>query len=186
MLNAEQLQRVRDTADCLYSKDQVDRAVKALAGQISEQIADTDPIVLCAMNGGLVFGGKLLTELDFPLRQDYVHTSRYGDATVGAELRWLAEPRLDLIGQTVLIVDDILDQGITLKAIHQHCLDRGAVRVMSAVLVKKELREDTCCYSADFTALTCPDRYLMGCGLDYKGYWRNLPGIYALNLEASE
>ncbi len=186
MADLEHLQRVRERAVCLYDMTQVDEAIERIAEQLRREFAGRNPIILCAMNGGLVFVGRLLTKLDFPLQLDYVHTSRYGDNTVGGDLTWLVEPYLNLEGRSVLIVDDIVDRGVTLKAIHRWCEKAGAIEVKSATLVKKKLPAGQGCYQADFTALETPDLYLIGCGLDYQGYWRNAPGIYALNLEEIE
>jgi len=122
-----------------------------------------------------------LTKLVFPLEVDYVHATRYGHETTGAHLNWTAKPRLDLQGRTVLLLDDILDEGVTLAAIADYCRQQGAARVLMAVLVEKlHLRKVTPGMRADFSGLEVGDRFLFGYGLDYKGYWRNAPGIYAV------
>ena len=80
----------------------------------------------------------------------------------------------------MLIVDDVLDHGLTLAAIIEACVELGATQVLTAVLVTKQLARRTGLACADFSALTLPDAYLFGCGMDYKTYLRNAPGIFAL------
>ena len=167
-------------ADCLYSADAVDAAIDRIAQELTAALADAEPVVMCVMTGGLFFSGQLLGRLDFPLHLDYVHASRYQNNTAGTELSWQAQPKLDLTGRTVLLLDDILDEGITLLAIKERCLTLGAETVLTAVLVEKSLPHAKP-MQADFVGLTVPNRYVFGCGMDAYGWWRNLPAIYALN-----
>ncbi len=171
--------QVKEQADCLYTKEEVHRAVETLAAVITEQLSDSNLLVLGVMNGAIIPMGLLLTELDFPLQLDYIHATRYRNKTSGGKLKWLVEPRIDLIDRHVLLVDDIHDEGITLDEIKKYCLKQGAAKVYSAVLVNKrhDRKNNTC---ADFVALEVPDRYVFGFGMDYKGMLRNAPGIYAV------
>ena len=155
-------------------------AINRLGIEITQALATATPVVICVMGGGVVFAGQLLTQLNFPLELDYVHASRYQNKTVGLTLNWQALPKLDLSGRTVLIVDDILDEGITLLAIQKKCLALGAKQVLSAVLVEKTLGH-TKPIRADFVGLMVPNRYVFGYGMDAYGWWRNLSSIYALN-----
>ena len=173
-------QQLLDQATLIHSAEAVASAISRLGFEITQALAATSPVVICVMGGGVVFTGQLLTQLNFPLALDYVHASRYQNKTVGLTLDWQALPKLDLSGRTVLIVDDILDEGITLLAIQEKCLALGAVRVLSAVLVEKTL-DHAKPIRADFVGLTVPNRYVFGCGMDAYGWWRNLPGIYALS-----
>ena len=174
----EEIKRIKTTADLLYNKKEVDAAMDKMAGQINLLLADRSPIFLCVMNGGMVIGGQLLTRLTIPLTVDAINASRYQNQTSGSTIEWLLKPKTPLAGRTVLIVDDILDEGITLEAIYQYCKDQGAVSIYSAVLVDKILDHEKP-VQADFVGLQVEDRYLFGCGMDYKGYLRNMPGIYA-------
>ena len=155
-------------------------AINRLGIEITQALATATPVVICVMGGGVVFAGQLLTQLNFPLELDYVHASRYQNKTVGLTLNWQALPKLDLSGRIVLIVDDILDEGITLLAIQEKCLALGAKQVLSAVLVEKTLGH-TKPIRADFVGLMVPNRYVFGYGMDAYGWWRNLSSIYALN-----
>ncbi len=167
-------------AECLHSSDTVDAAVARLAHEVTALLADSCPVLICVMSGGLYFSGQLLARLNFPLHLDYVHASRYQNNTASHSLTWQAMPKLDLTGRTVLLLDDILDEGITLSAIKDHCLALGAKAVLVAVLVEKTLPQAKP-IQADFVGLTVPNRYVFGCGMDAYGWWRNLPAIYALN-----
>jgi hypoxanthine phosphoribosyltransferase len=158
----------------------VQAAITQLSVEITAKLKDVSPVVICVMGGGVVFAGQLLTQLKFPLELDYVHASRYQNQTVGKTLVWQSLPKLDLTNRTILLVDDILDEGITLLAIKEKCLALGAKEVFSAVLVEKILQ-----YSkpilADFVGLDVPNRYVFGYGMDAYGWWRNLPAIYSLS-----
>lgn len=174
----EEIEHVKATAELLHNQHEVDAAIDAMAEKINLLLADRNPVFLCVMNGGMVIGGKLLTRLTMPLTLDAVNASRYQNKTVGNTIEWLLKPKTPLQGRTVLIVDDILDEGLTLEAIGQYCKEEGATSVYSAVLVDKMLGQPKP-IQADFVGLKVENRYLFGNGMDYKGYLRNAPGIYA-------
>jgi hypoxanthine phosphoribosyltransferase len=167
-------------AELLYSEDQVRIAVKALAAKVAQHTVGENLLVLCVMNGGLITTGLLIPHLPNMLRVDYLHATRYRGQIHGDKLHWAAEPRHSLAGQNVLVVDDIFDEGHTLKAICDHCRLRGARKIYSAVLVNKLHDRKPETFTPSFSGLDVPDRYVFGCGMDYKGYLRNLPNIYAV------
>ncbi|MBI5462866.1 MAG: hypoxanthine-guanine phosphoribosyltransferase [Gammaproteobacteria bacterium] len=179
-ITAEQARQVYAEADQLYSPEQVNAALDRMAAAIAAELAARDPIVVCVMTGGLIPAGHLLTRLDFPLHIDYLHATRYRGGTRGGELHWITRPLLPFAGRTVLVVDDILDEGLTLAAIQEELRTQGAAEVYSAVLVKKQHERRPVHITADFVGLEVVDRYVFGCGMDYHGYHRNLPGIYAV------
>ncbi|WP_198264516.1 hypoxanthine-guanine phosphoribosyltransferase [sulfur-oxidizing endosymbiont of Gigantopelta aegis] len=172
-------EQVKADADCLFEQSEVMRAIVNMARSIKDELADSHPIVIGIMNGAMIPMGLLLPELDFPLQVDYLHATRYRDKTSGGEMQWLASPKIPLKNRTVLLVDDIHDEGITLEHIKSYCHEQGAAQVYSAVLVnKKHDRKNNT--GADFIALEVPDRYVFGFGMDYKGMLRNVSGIYAV------
>lgn len=171
---------VLSKADLLYSAEEVDAAFARLAEEMTIHLSDKDPLVLCVMLGGIVPTGILLPQLSFPLQLDYVHATRYHSNPSGGQLHWVKKPGKHLVDRTILLVDDILDEGITLSAIKDDCLQAGAKAVYTAVLIDKILAREKCLPRADFTGLTVPDRYIFGYGMDYLEYHRNCPGIYAL------
>jgi hypoxanthine phosphoribosyltransferase len=168
-----------DGAELICDAVQVEAAVRRLAAEITAALGDSYPLVLSVMGGAVVFTGNLLPRLAFPLDFDYLHVTRYGDDTQGGALRWISEPRTPVAGRTVLVLDDILDEGITLAAIQRHIIAAGAQRCLTAVFSDKQIGRAKP-IKADFTGLELPDRYVFGYGMDVRGAWRNLPAIYAL------
>lgn len=176
MLN--EITHIQQQATLLHDRQQVEVALDNMAARITEQLADSNPVVLCVINGGIIATGQLLTRLNFPLTLDSIHASRYRNQTSGSDIHWLFTPTTPLKGRTVLVVDDILDEGHTLRAIVDWCKEQGAAEVFSAVLADKDLSASKP-IQADFVGLTVANRYLFGYGMDYKGYLRNASGIYA-------
>jgi hypoxanthine phosphoribosyltransferase len=179
-LNQAELAEIQASAECIYDATTVQKTLDHMAVDISSAMADSLPLVLCVMNGGLIMAGHLLTRLTFPLEVDYLQATRYRGETSGTEVEWLCKPRIPLQGRTVLVIDDILDEGHTLAAILEYCRQAGAARVFSAVLVTKLHDRLVKGITADFSGLEVEDLYVFGFGMDYKGYLRNLNGIYAL------
>ena len=175
----EQAWEVYSRADCLYTAQQVERAMDRMADAITERLRGTNPLLLSVLNGALVPAGHLLTRLDFPLEIDYLHATRYRGEIRGGELNWLARPRTPVAGRTVLVIDDIFDEGVTLAAIAAALKEEGA-EVLSAVLVDKLHERKPEGFRPDFVGLTVEDRYVFGYGMDYKEYLRNVPGIFAV------
>jgi hypoxanthine phosphoribosyltransferase len=120
--------------------------------------------------------------LRFPLEFDYIHATRYRGTTAGGGIEWRALPASGVAGRTVLVLDDILDEGPTLAAIRQRLVSLGAQEVLTAVLADKAIGRPKP-LAADFIGLTVPDRYVFGCGMDVHGAWRNLPAIYAVKAQ---
>jgi hypoxanthine phosphoribosyltransferase len=181
-IDLQTVQTALTEATCLATPLDVEAALDKMAAAITQRLQNTNPLVYVVMNGGLVLAGRLLPRLFFPLEVAYLHASRYGHALRGQELHWKVRPEQNLHGRTVLVLDDILDEGHTLLAILDYLRAQGADDVVSAVLVSKDHnRKALPEMRADVTGMVLPDRFLFGCGMDYHGYWRNAPGIYALN-----
>jgi hypoxanthine phosphoribosyltransferase len=178
-ITAEEARRVLAGAELLHDEADVDRALDTMAAAITAELADTLPLVLCVMTGGLIPTAKLIARLDFPLELDYLHATRYRGQTRGGELHWLARPTAELRERAVLIIDDILDEGYTLAGIIDECRAQGPRSLHTAVLVEKRHERRYQGLQADFVGLSVDDRYVFGSGMDYKGLLRNLRGIYA-------
>jgi hypoxanthine phosphoribosyltransferase len=163
----------------LVDRGAVARAIDQVAVRVAIDLLDHNPLVLAVMHGGLPFTAALIERLRCPLELGYLHVGRYGDRTRGSALRWHAVPEYALRDRSVLICDDVLDRGETLAALVDWAHGAGAREVRSAVLVEKNIDAPKP-VAATYVALNCPDRYLFGCGMDYQGYWRNLPEIRAL------
>lgn len=174
-------------ANCIrvFDYTEISRALDALAIKLNKQLENETPLVLCVMQGGLIFAGHLIPKLDCMLEIDYIHATRYDNQTSGSQLQWKAYPAASLKNRTVLILDDILDEGNTLQSIIQYCESQGASSIISAVLLKKihdRCVTDDCIEAAltDNIALTVKDEYVFGFGMDYNGQYRQLDSIYAL------
>ena len=166
-------------SDILVSAADCSAATTRMAREISAAIGDSAPLVLAVMGGATVFAGHLLTQLRFPLEFDYIHVSRYGDKTRGGELRWKVEPSKQVEGRTVLVLDDILDEGETMAEIRRRVLAMGAARFFCGVFCEKRIAKPKPIV-ADFVGISVPDRYVFGYGMDVSGMWRNLPAVHAV------
>ncbi|MEW6677134.1 MAG: hypoxanthine-guanine phosphoribosyltransferase [Pseudomonadota bacterium] len=178
-MNRNEAWKLIDDADLLVGATEVELALDRLGQSITDALADRMPLALCVMGGAVVFTGKLLPRMGFPLDFDYLHATRYRDGTRGGEIEWSALPRKEVQGRCVLLLDDILDEGHTLAAAKAKLLEMGAAEVWIAVLAEKDLGHAKP-VQADFIGLSLPNRYVFGMGMDAYGLWRNLPAIYAL------
>lgn len=179
-----ELQNQLKNADLLYNASQIKDALLAQANQINrflENVPETSkpPVMLPVMNGGLIYAGQLLPLITLPVEIDYIHATRYRNTTKGHELDWKVYPQSDLSDRLVIVLDDIFDEGHTLEAIVDFCKEKNADKVLTSVLVTKEHNRRGVELAVDFSALSVPDRYVFGYGMDYKGQLRNLDGIYA-------
>lgn len=185
-LSAQEAEDALANAECLFEANEVLAAVDLMAEKINRVIDSKPLMVMCVMNGGMVTTGLLLPKIKGPARLGYVHVTRYGDDVAGSHnVHWRTPPSIGLKGENILLVDDIFDEGLTLQTLYQHCLEAGAHCVTSAVLVSKQHVRKPSDFQPDYIGLEVPDRYVFGMGMDYKGWLRNVPGIYALMDEPS-
>jgi hypoxanthine phosphoribosyltransferase len=166
-------------ARLLVSANEVEAALERMAGEISADLAQRHPVVVAVMNGGAFTAVKLCRHFSFAYEFDYVHATRYRGSTSGGALEWRVRPSVALAGRTVLLVDDVLDKGETLTALHRELTDLGVSEVLTAVLVSKRLPDRLHRPRVDYSAIETDDVYLFGCGMDYAGHWRGLPALYA-------
>ena len=161
---------------CVFSAAEIDAAVDRLAVALAVRLWDARPVVVCMMNGALPFTADLLRRFHFDLELDYIHVTRY-DGRTGGDLRFVRSLERPLEGRTVLLVDDVLDAGSTLRAARE-ALEAQASTVLAAVLVRKDVPGAVA--SAEFVALDAPNEFLVGRGMDHDGAFRQLSAIYAL------
>jgi hypoxanthine phosphoribosyltransferase len=174
---------VRRNARRLMSADDVAATLARMGREITARLADRNPVVLAVMHGGAFTAVELCRHFDFPYEFAYVHASRYGNRLAGGDLDWLVEPKPQLAGRSVLLVDDILDVGVTLSALRAALSRVGAGEVCTAVFAVKALKTPVERPKADFVGTIVEDVYVFGCGMDYKGYWRGLPELLAVRSE---
>ena len=179
MLSPEEAEKIFGSAEQIFSADVVTQTVKRMAIDITTLLSHQYPLVLSIMGGAVVFTGQLLPLLEFPLNFDYLHVSRYDNKTHGGKLNWTVLPRENVQNRVVLVLDDILDEGITLAAIRERVMNQGAAAFYSAVFADKDIGRSKP-IRADFVGVVVPDRYVFGFGMDVRGAWRNLPAIYAV------
>lgn len=167
-----------EQAELVHNADVVRQSIDDIANVLNQDFDELNPLVVAVMTGACFFLGQLLPKLRFPLEVDYVHATRYHGSVSGKSIDWLVKPK-PATGRNVLVIDDILDEGVTLKSIVDEYQQQGAISVKTAVLADKLLKIEKP-IRADYSALHVPDRYVFGCGMDVYGWWRNLPCIYAL------
>jgi hypoxanthine phosphoribosyltransferase len=166
----------------IASEAQIDDALARMAGELTSLVERSNPVVLAVMRGGLFTAAGLCRYFRFPYQFDFAHATRYADGLTGGKLTWPVSPPASLAGRTVVVVDDIFDHGTTLRALESELGNVGVKEVFTAVLVLKRRAG-----SAEIPRINCigieiDDRYVFGCGMDYKGYWRGLPSLYALTV----
>lgn len=177
----EHFEMVLREADCLHEASAVDAAYARLAAEIGAAYTGLNPLVLCVMIGGLHATAEITRRLRFPLEIDYLHATRYRGATTGGGLVWKVQPKPERIaGRHVLVIDDILDEGHTLVAVRSALQAFEPASLKIAALISKRHDRRAAGAHAEFIGLEVEDRYVFGCGMDYREYWRQLPAIYAV------
>ena len=181
-ITPEFIGEVFEQATLLLSYKEIAQATTKMAVAINKKLATKNPILLTVMNGGMLFASELARQLSFPLQMDYIHATRYVGTTGGENLHWKKLPTLELEGRVVLVVDDLLDGGMTLTGIIDYCMSLNAAEIYTAVMLDKKVkRVPGAIEKADFSGLPVGDEYVFGFGLDYYDYLRNVPGIYAVH-----
>ena len=166
--------------ELLFDAATVEHAVDQIAVRIALELTDALPVFVCIMNGGLPFMWDLTKRLNFPLAMDFLYATRY-DGMEGGKVQIHTRPRTNLRDRNVVLVDDVIDHGVTMQAIVNE-FKGDAAAVWTAVLVDKSeqsISGNCRTLEPDFVALTAPTRFLIGRGMDLDGLYRNLPGIYA-------
>lgn len=177
--NRNELEKVFAQAECLYTQLEVEKALDRVARQITADLSGRYPLILGVLQGSMATLGYLLPRLPFLLDVDYLQASHCRGTLESHDLLWTRHPDIPLHGRHILLIDDILNRGLTLATIAQYCHEAGAADVKIAVLSEKRPSKFTAAVEPDYVALQVPDRYVFGYGLDYEDHWRNAPGIYA-------
>ena len=167
----------------MISSDRIARRVRRLGREVSEVYADIDtPLVLVViLKGATVFAADLLRSLNIPAELEFVRASSYPTGTSSSGRLKLAHMvEGPLVGRHVLLVEDIIDSGVTVNAVRKRIRRLGASSVRLAALLDRPARRQVE-VEIDFTGFVIPDRFVIGYGLDYAGLYRELPGIYSLS-----
>lgn len=179
-MELERALQVHDDAELLFAEEAVEQGIEQLAAKVAEEYQDRNPLVLCVMNGGLYLTGQLLRHWNFPMTLDYVHATRYRLKTLGRDVLWKAYPQNSLRNRSVLIIDDIYDQGYTLEEVKSYCMNQGAASCQSVFLIRKNRECKRADVDPDFVGLECGDCYVYGAGMDLNSHFRYLSSIYSL------
>ena len=171
-----------DIDKVLISEEEIRRRVGELASQVESDFAGRDLVVVGLLTGTLMFLADLVREIDLPLRLDFIGVSSYGDGTESCKLMYTKELKLDVVNRDVLLVDDILDTGKTLRAVINKLEGMTPRQVRTCVLLSKKARRE---YDipADYIGFEISDEFVVGYGLDYAEKYRNLRHIGILKPE---
>ena len=137
-LTNQELETVLRNSECLIDSGRINAAYDHLAAQLNLHYAGLNPLILVVMNGGLIPAGQLLTRLSFFHRMDYLHATRYRDNAASNDLVWKMRPTAPIAGEHILLIDDIYDEGVTIKAIIEELKAQNPQSLRSAVLLNKK------------------------------------------------
>ncbi len=166
----------------LLTDRQIEKRVREMSREIETDFAGREMVVVALLNGTVMFLADLIRHLSLPLRLDFMGVSSYGAGTESGNLVFTKELRLDVRGRDVLLVDDILDTGKTIRRVHEKLCLLGPRRIKTCVLLdKKERRVEK--VKADYVGFEIPDVFVVGYGLDYAEKYRNLPFVGVLKPE---
>ena len=172
--------------ELLLTKEQIAVRVKEMAAQITEDFRGKDLTVICILKGAVVFFVDLIREIDLPMSMDFMAISSYGSATKSSGVvRILKDLDKPINGKHVLVVEDIVDSGMTLSFLRENLLSRGAASLHIATLLDKPERRRVPLH-VDYFGFVIPDEFVVGYGLDYDEKYRNLPDIGVLRPEVYE
>ena len=172
----------RDLEKILVTKEEIKQKVAELGATITRDYAGKKPVLVCILKGAALFFSDLIREIDLPLTTDFMAISSYGSATkTSGVVRVLKDLDNDILGKDVIIVEDIVDTGVTLSYLKGMLLHRGAASIRVAALLDKTARRKVKDLVVDYVCFDIPDAFVVGYGLDYDQKYRNLPDIGILS-----
>ena len=172
--------------ELLLTREQIAARVQEMGRQITEDFRGRDLTVICILKGAVVFFVDLVREIDLPMTMDFMAISSYGSATKSSGVvRILKDLDKPVNGKDVLIIEDIVDSGMTLSFLRENLLSRGAASLHIATLLDKPERRRVPLH-VDYVGFTIPDEFVVGYGLDYNEKYRALPYVAILKREVYE
>lgn len=169
-----------DICEILVTKDEIKQAVKKLGDQLTADFCGKSPVMICILKGAVVFFSDLIRYIDLPIRTEFMAISSYGSATkTSGVVRILKDLDQDIVGQDVIIVEDIVDTGLTLSYLKKTLEDRGAASIHIVSFLDKPGRRKVD-IKADYYCFSIPDAFVVGYGLDYDEKYRNFPEVGVL------
>ena len=172
----------QDLDRILVTKEEIARRVAEMGALITRDYAGRAPVMVCILKGASVFFSDLIREIDLPLSIDFMAISSYGSATKSSGVvRVLKDLDRDVLNRDVIIVEDIVDSGITLNYLRKILMQRGAASLKTVTLLDKPARRKVKELVVDYVCFDIPDAFVVGYGLDYDQVYRNLPDIGVLS-----
>ena len=174
-------QVILSRSQIIYTHEEIIRAIDLLAQKLNRKFKNKKVLILPVLTGVIPFAGMLLTKLNFEIEVSYLHVSRYQNNVGTNQIKITHQPNPEIVhSQEVLVVDDILDEGITLKLINEQLITMKPKSITNVVLFEKQLdiKKEI---SAHYVGLVVPDKYVYGFGLDFNGLGRNMPDLYFFN-----
>ena len=167
----------------LFTREEIQRKIQELGARISSDYAEKDLLVVGVLKGALFFMSDLVRSLRISVRMDFIHcTSSSSKGKAGHPVQILADMKEDIRGKDVLLVEDIMDSGVTIDFLKKMLLERGPASLKVCVLLDKAERRKVP-MEADYAGFRIPNKYVVGYGLDYMDRYRNLPYIAVLPVE---
>ncbi len=169
-----------DVEQVLLSGEQIQARVAQLGAQLGADYAGRDPVLVSVLKGSIVFLADLVRQMEIPLSIDLMEVSSYGASTESSgQVRILKDLSMAIDGRDVIVVEDIIDTGLTLNYLLRYLHDKGPASIRICCLLDKPARR-LADISIDYRGFTIPDRFVIGYGLDYDERYRNLPYIGVL------
>jgi hypoxanthine phosphoribosyltransferase len=170
----------QDELNVLYSRDEIASKVKMLAQEISRDYKDKNPLVISILKGSFIFMADLIRQLNFPLEVEFVRFSSYGKGTESSgKIKVIQGLTCEVENRHVLVVEDIVDSGLTVKFLTDMLKEQKAASVKVCALTSKPSRR-TVSVDVDYFGFDIPDKFVVGYGLDFNQKFRNLPDICIL------
>ncbi len=165
----------------LFSREEISQRVKELGEEISKDYKDNDIIVISLLRGSFIFAADLIRELEVPVNIDFMTTSSYGHDEVSSGIvEIINDVRTDVRGKDVIIVDDIIDSGHTMKKVVEFISMKEPKSIKICVMLDKPSRREADIFP-DYVGFTIPDVFIVGYGLNYGDYFRNIPYIFTFD-----
>ncbi|WP_333473061.1 hypoxanthine phosphoribosyltransferase [Crassaminicella thermophila] len=165
--------------EVLFSREDIQKRVEELGKQIAKDYKGKKILAVSLLKGSFIFAADLVREIDAPVRVEFMATSSYGHGEESSgKVNILYDLNVDLTGYDVLVIDDIADTGLTMKFVLEHLKTKNPASIKCCVLLDKPSRRKTE-LEADYVGFTIPDKFIVGYGLNYGDYYRNVPYVFA-------
>jgi hypoxanthine phosphoribosyltransferase len=165
----------------LISQQQINERVAGMAREIETEFAGSDLIALCVLKGAMFFCADLVRQMTMDVALDFIQISSYGNQKYSSGVvTILKEPQLDMRGKNVLIVEDIIDSGLSIREVTTYIESRGAAKVKTAAFLDKPKARKVA-FTPDYVGFSIDPQFVIGYGLDFAEKYRNIPEVQVLS-----